>query len=258
MNASAQENKAPILSARGITKVYEAVVALQGVDIDLYPGTVTALVGDNGAGKSTLLKILAGSEVPDDGEIILEGKKVQLASPMVARNLGIEAVYQDLAIAPDLDATLNLFLGRESLVKGIGGVFKILDRNEMVKRANEVFKDLGIKLASLTIPTRYLSGGQKQAVAVARGVLWVQKVILMDEPTAALGVHETRMVLDLIKRVKEKGIAVLMVSHSMPDVFAVADEIIVLRHGRKVAKVDPNKTSVDEIVSLMTGAVESA
>jgi fructose transport system ATP-binding protein len=219
---------------------------------------VTALVGDNGAGKSTLVKIICGADEPDDGEMLLDGRSVFFQDPSDARRAGIETVYQDLSIAPDLDVATNLFLGRESIKPGVGRLLRIVDRKRMRREARQAVDDLHIRVPSLETRVRYLSGGQRQGVAVARAVMWARKVTIMDEPTAALGVEQTQMVLNLIKRVRNKGIAVLVVSHSLPDVFAVADTIAVLRHGSKVADLNPQTTNMDEVVSFMTGALGSS
>jgi simple sugar transport system ATP-binding protein len=245
----------PLLEARGVSKRYGNVLALDSVNFSVYPGEVVALIGDNGAGKSTLVKSLSGAIRPDDGEILIEDKPVRLTSPLDAREHGIETVYQDLALAPDLDAAANLHLGRE-LYR-----FKfmhVLNRSAMRQRAISAFGDLGVKLPDVTAPVGTLSGGQRQSVAVARAVLYASKVIFMDEPTAALGVVQRERVLDTIRRVRDRGISVVLISHNMPEVLAVADRVEVFRMGRRVAVYTASQTSVEELVGAMTGALEVA
>jgi simple sugar transport system ATP-binding protein len=250
---------AALLEAEGIIKWFGHVSALQSADFTVYPGEVVALVGDNGAGKSTLVQILSGALRPDDGAIRFNGEPVELHSPIDARALGIETVYQDLALALDLDPAINAFLGRERLRRGLLGRFGVVDRAAMRAETAKAFTTLGVAVPSLTKPVGILSGGQRQGVAVSRAVMWASKVIFMDEPTAALGVQQTRAVLGLIRRVRESGCSVVLVSHNMPEVLEVADRIEVLRLGRRVARFDAAETSMDEIVGVMTGAlVQSA
>ena len=242
----------PGLEASNITKRYGHVQALGGVEFSAAIGEVTALIGDNGAGKSTLVKVLSGAVRPDGGTITLEGRPLQLSSPLDAQRHGIETVYQDLALAPDLDSAANLHLGRELyLVPWLG----ILDRRAMARKAREVFADLGVQLPDIHAPVGTLSGGQRQTVAVARAVYFASKIIFMDEPTAALGVIQRGRVLDTIKRVRDRGIGVVLISHNMPEVLAVADRIEVLRLGRRVTSFQGRDTSVEELVGAMTGAL---
>ncbi|MBA2316704.1 MAG: sugar ABC transporter ATP-binding protein [Euzebyales bacterium] len=248
---------AALLEARGIVKNYGHVQALRGADFSVEAGKVVAMVGDNGAGKSTLVKVLSGIEQPDGGEIRFEGQPVALASAARAHALGIETVYQDLALAPDLDPAANLFLGRELLRDGVLGRLGFLDNKRMQQRAEEAFADLGqTTVQQVTVPVASLSGGQRQSVAVARASAWASKVVFMDEPTAALGVVQASKVLDLIRRVRDQGIAVVLISHSMPQVFDVADRIEVLRLGQRVARFDPHEADMADIVGAMTGALE--
>jgi simple sugar transport system ATP-binding protein len=243
----------PVLEARGLTKNYGHVRALDGADFTAFPGEVVALIGDNGAGKSTLVKTLVGAIRPDGGQILIDGTATQLTSPVDARRHGIEAVYQDLALAPDLDAAANLHLGRE--IYRIPFV-RVLNRRVMRERAIAAFAELGVELPDVGAPVGTLSGGQRQSVAVARAVAYASRVIFMDEPTAALGVVQRGRVLDTIRRVRDRGVSVVLVSHNMPEVLAVADRIEVLRTGRRVATYVAAQTSVEELVGAMTGALE--
>jgi simple sugar transport system ATP-binding protein len=243
----------PLLEARGVTRRFGHVQALRGAAFTAYAGEVVALIGDNGAGKSTLVKTLAGALRPDSGQILLDGRPVHLSDPVAAQRLGIETVYQDLALAHDLDAAANLFLGRELTRFPF---LNVLDRAAMRRRAVEAFDELGIRLPDLSAPVRQLSGGQRQCVAVARAVAWASKVVFMDEPTAALGVVQRAQVLDLIRRVRDRGVTVVLISHNMPEVLAVADRVEVLRLGRRVARFTAADTSVEELVSAMTGGLD--
>jgi len=243
----------PVLEARRLTKHYGHVLALDEADFNAYPGEVVALIGDNGAGKSTLVKTLVGAIRPDQGEILVDGAPVHLASPLDARGYGIEAVYQDLALAPDLDSAANLFLGRELYVVPF---VRVLNRRAMRQRAITAFAELGIELPDVGTPVGMLSGGQRQSVAVARAVAFASRIIFMDEPTAALGVVQRGRVLDVIRRVRDRGVSVVLVSHNMPEVLAVADRVEVLRMGRRVATYTAAQTSVEELVGAMTGALE--
>jgi simple sugar transport system ATP-binding protein len=240
-----------VLSVQGISRSFGAVQALADVSLELPAGHVTALVGDNGAGKSTLVKIMSGVLRPDTGRILLAGEEMDFRGPLEARAHGIESVYQDLALVPELDVVANMFLGRERVKSPLS--LRRLRQREMRERTQAAVDELDIDIPSIRAPLRYFSGGQRQAVAVARGVMWANKVILFDEPTAALGVAGRATVLRLIKHVKSKGVAVLMVSHSLPEVFESADSIVVLRHGRCVATLDAQKTDGNEVVALMTG-----
>ncbi|MBK9740280.1 MAG: sugar ABC transporter ATP-binding protein [Actinobacteria bacterium] len=243
----------PILEARGIVRTYGQVVALDGCDFDVEAGEVTALIGDNGAGKSTLIKILAGTEPGEGGTVTFLGEEVHIASPHQARALGIETVYQDLALCPHLDPVNNLFLGREIKRRGLLGALGFMNRKAMREQSIEAFNDLGATVRTLTEPVGTMSGGQKQSIAVARASAWASKIIFLDEPTAALGVVQTHNVLELIKRVRDKGIGVVLISHSMPEVLAVSDNIQVMRRGRRVATYEAAKTNIEELVATMTG-----
>jgi simple sugar transport system ATP-binding protein len=243
----------PILEARGIVRTYGQVVALDGCDFDVEAGKVTALIGDNGAGKSTLIKILAGTEPGEGGTVTFMGKEVVITSPHQARELGIETVYQDLALCPHLDPVNNLFLGREIKRRGLMGALGFMNRKEMREQSIAAFNDLGATVRTLTEPVGTMSGGQKQSIAVARASAWASKIIFLDEPTAALGVVQTHNVLELIKRVRDKGIGVVLISHSMPEVLAVSDDIQVMRRGKRVAIYEAAKTNIEELVATMTG-----
>jgi simple sugar transport system ATP-binding protein len=243
----------PLLEARDLAKRYGQVRALDGASFAVYPGEVVALIGDNGAGKSTLVKILSGAVRPDNGQILVEGKPVHLSGPLDARRYGIETVYQDLALAPDLDAAANLHLGREIYLIPF---LRVLNRSEMRRRAVRAFADLGVELPDVSAPVGTLSGGQRQSVAVARAVSYASKVIFMDEPTAALGVVQRGRVLENIRRVRDRGISVVLISHNMPEVLAVADRVEVLRLGRRVARYTASGASVEQLVGAMTGALD--
>jgi simple sugar transport system ATP-binding protein len=243
-----------LLSAKGIVKSYGHVRALQGADFDVFPGEVAALVGDNGAGKSTLIKILSGTVQPDGGEIWFDGSTLTIESPVAARHLGLETVYQDLALAADLDPAANLFLGREIRRPGLRGRLGFIDKRAMRERAKEAFATLGIGLQDIDVEVAMLSGGQRQAVAVSRAVTWASRVIFMDEPTAALGVVQAHRVLELIRRLRGSGMSVVLISHNLPQVFEVADRIQVLRLGRRVAAFRSNQTTMEQVVGAMTGA----
>lgn len=244
----------PVLEGRGIVKRFGHVVALDGADFELYPGEIAAIIGDNGAGKSTLIKTLSGALHPDEGEILLDGSRVHFRSPRDARKVGIETVYQELAVAPALDIAANIFLGRERRRRGPLGALRMLDKGAMRRHAAQHLGELQIRVGSITQPVETLSGGQRQGVAVARAASWAQRVVIMDEPTAALGVKETRQVLDLIKRVRERGLPVILISHDMPHVFELADRIHIVRLGRRVAVVTPRTHTMPEAVAIMTGA----
>ena len=246
----------PILSARGLTKHYGRVVALDRCDFELYPGEVLAVIGDNGAGKSTLIKALSGAVQPDEGEIRLNGDVVRFASPLDARKAGIETVYQTLALSPALSIADNRFLGREIRKSGgLGKWVRLLDRAEMRRLARQKLSDLGLMtIQDIDQPVETLSGGQRQGVAVARAAAFGSKVIIMDEPTAALGVKESRRVLELINDVRSRGIPIVLISHNMPHVFEVADRIHVHRLGRRLTIIDPKEHSMSDAVAYMTGA----
>jgi simple sugar transport system ATP-binding protein len=253
-----QPGATPLYEARAIVKRFGHVTALDGADFSVYPGEVVALVGDNGAGKSTLVKTLSGALQHDEGELLFNGEPVVLHTPLDARALGIETVYQDLALAPDLDPAMNAFLGREVMQPGVLGKLGFLDRKTMRRRTADAFTSLGVGVRSTTVPVGMLSGGQRQGVAVSRAVMWASKAIFLDEPTAALGVVQTRAVLDLIRKVRDTGCAVVLISHNMPEVLEVSDRIEVLRLGRRVASLRAANTSMEEIVGAMTGALQGA
>ncbi|MFG3312280.1 ATP-binding cassette domain-containing protein [Streptomyces albidoflavus] len=243
---------APVLALRGISKRFGAVQALTDVDLEVRAGSVLALVGDNGAGKSTLVKTIAGVHPIDDGTLEWEGRPVTVARPQDAQHLGVATVYQDLALCDNLDVVANLFLGREA-TRG-----KVLDEVAMEKRAQELLDSLSIRIPSVRIPIASLSGGQRQVVAIARALVGDPKLVILDEPTAALGVEQTAQVLDLVERLRERGLAVILISHNMADVLAVADQVAVLRLGRNNGVFDVVDTSHEEIISAITGASENA
>ena len=246
--------KQPILEANAISKRFGNVVALEDVDFESYPGEITALIGDNGAGKSTLIKIISGVIAADSGTITMRGTRTTFHAPRDARDAGIETAYQDLALAPDLDIPANLFLAREILRPGLLGKLDVVDRQAMRKRAAEHLRDFGIKVTSINQRVDTLSGGQRQSIAVARTVLWGSAVIIMDEPTAALGVAQSALVLQLMRKVRDAGTAVVFISHNLPQVFEVADRIVVMRHGHRVGTLDSRMATMEQAVSLMTGA----
>src|SRR3954469_23333796 len=245
----------PLLEARGIVKSFGRVRALRGASFTVNQGEVVALIGDNGAGKSTLVKTLSGVHHPDAGEIHFEGSPVTIDSPEAARALGIETVYQDLALAPDLESSANLFLGREVLRNGLLGRMGFLDTATMRERTRDAFGELGVGVQDVTAPVATFSGGQRQGVAVARAVTWASKVVFMDEPTAALGVVQTRRVLELIGRVRDRGLSVVLISHNMPEVMEVADRVEVLRLGTRVATCRRGEATMEDLVGAMTGAL---
>jgi fructose transport system ATP-binding protein len=255
---SAPAKAEPILQARGLVKRFGNVTALAGSDFDLMPGEVLAVIGDNGAGKSTLIKCLSGATVPDEGEVRLEGDVIQMRTPIDARTHGIETVYQTLAVSPALDIADNLFLGREPRAPGLRGkLFRKLDHGQMRKEAQRQMSELGIMtIQDITQRVESLSGGQRQGVAVARAAAFGSKVIILDEPTAALGVKESAHVLELILKVRDSGIPVILISHNMPHVFEVADRIHIHRLGRRIAVVTPESHTMSEVVAIMTGAAE--
>ncbi len=249
--------KQPVLQARGLTKHFGRVVAMDGCDFDLEPGEILAVIGDNGAGKSTLIKALSGAVAPDSGQILLEGKQVEFQSPIDARRSGIETVYQNLALLPALSIVDNMFLGRELRSPGFAGrLLRRLDRDAMRTFAREKLAELGLlTIQNIDQTVETLSGGQRQGIAVVRAVAFGSKVVIMDEPTAALGVREGRRVLDLIRDVKERGMPIVLISHNMPHVFEVADRIHVHRLGKRIAVLDPKSVDMADAVAIMTGAV---
>ncbi|MBX0301595.1 ATP-binding cassette domain-containing protein [Cryobacterium sp. 1639] len=254
--AAPESSLSPILEAKRLVKTFGRVVGLDGVSLALYPGEVLAIIGDNGAGKSTLIKCLTGAEIPDEGEIFLDGAPVHFKRPQDARAAGIETVYQNLAVSPALDVAANLYLGREIRKAGIlGSVFRVLDTKGMRQKARQGLNDLGIStLQDVTSPVENLSGGQRQAVAVARAAAFGSKVVVLDEPTAALGVRESNQVLQLVRNLRDKGIPVILISHNMPHVFDVADRIHIQRLGKKAATITPQSHSMTDAVAIMTGA----
>jgi simple sugar transport system ATP-binding protein len=247
----------PLLEARAISRRFGHVRALDRADFAVHAGEICALIGDNGAGKSTLVKILSGADRPDDGQILLGGEPVAFNSPNEAQARGVATVYQDLALASDLPPFENLFLGREIMMPGVMGRLGFVNRAAMRRLASEQFERLGVRLRSARTPVSSLSGGQRQSVAIARAAMWADRVIFMDEPTAALGVVQTGRVLELIRQVRDQGIAVVLISHNMPQVLAVADRIEVLRLGRRVARFTAQEANVDLLVAAMTsGSIE--
>ncbi|KJV10298.1 sugar ABC transporter ATP-binding protein [Elstera litoralis] len=248
----------PVLQAKGLVKRYGRVVALNQADFDLYPGEILAVIGDNGAGKSSLIKALSGALIPDEGEIRLDGMPVNFRSPQDAQEAGIATVYQTLALSPALSIADNMFLGRELRKPGpLGRYFRILDRAAMEAQARAMLADLGLlTIQNIRQPVETLSGGQRQGVAVARATTFGSKVVIMDEPTAALGVKESRRVLDLILRVREKGLPIVLISHNMPHVFEIADRIHIHRLGQRLCTIRPQDYSMADAVAFMTGAKE--
>ncbi|GGH12793.1 sugar ABC transporter ATP-binding protein [Alsobacter metallidurans] len=248
----------PVLQARGLVKRWGRVTAMDHADFDLMPGEILAVIGDNGAGKSTLIKALTGAVLPDHGEIRLDGKVVNFASPQEARAAGIETVYQNLALSPALSIADNMFLGREIRRKGpLGDWLRMLDKAEMQRIARQKLSELGLMtIQNIGQLVETLSGGQRQGVAIARAAAFGSRVIIMDEPTAALGVKESRRVLDLINDVRRKGLPIVLISHNMPHVFEVADRIHIHRLGRRHCVVDPKAISMSDAVAIMTGAAE--
>jgi fructose transport system ATP-binding protein len=254
--AAAATKATPVLQARNLVKRYGRVVAIDGSDLELYPNEILAVIGDNGAGKSSLIKALSGAVIPDSGEIFLEGQQAHFHNPMDARAAGIETVYQTLAVAPGLDIADNLFLGREERKSGpLGSVFRMLDKGRMKSEARRHMSELGIgTLQNIGQAVESLSGGQRQAVAVARSAAFGSKVVILDEPTAALGVKESNRVLQLIRDVRDRGLPVILISHNMPHVFEIADRIHIQRLGKRATVITPQSHSMSEAVAIMTGA----
>ncbi len=248
----------PVLSVRNITKHFGGLTAVSDVSFDIHPGEVVALLGDNGAGKSTLIKCISGVHTPDAGEIRVDGRPSTFATPIEARDEGIETIYQDLALANNLDVPANIFLGRELKNRHLGGLVKTLDEARMLHAAEAALDALEIHFPSLTQPIESLSGGQRQAVAIARAVYWEAKLMIMDEPTNNLGVPEQQKVLDLIRRLRDKGVPVILITHTLPDVFAVTDRLMVMHRGRKVTEKRTADTSTTELVQYMVGALDDA
>lgn len=244
----------PILEVRGLSRSFGHVQALDNADFDISAGEVVALIGDNGAGKSTLVKALSGNLATDSGQILFDGNPIELTSPTQASKLGIETVHQDLALAPHLDPVQNMYLGREIMQDGLAGALGFMKTKVMREKSRVAFDELGATVKALTSPVGSMSGGQRQAVAIARAISWADRVVFLDEPTAALGVRQTANVLETIRRVRDKGVAVVFISHSMPHVMEVADRVQVMRLGTRVATVKASETSMEELVGLMTGA----
>ena len=261
MSADTESIKSPekgkiVLEARKIVKRYGHVTALDGANLELRAGEVLAVIGDNGAGKSTMVKVLCGAVIPDEGQVLLDGVPVHFSSPMDPRKRGIETVYQDLAVAPALDIATNLFLGREVRCRGIlGSCFRLLDKRRMKSEAQKEMAELKFRLPSIDSAVEDLSGGQRQGVAVARSAIFARRLVIMDEPTAALGVRESGEVLNLIRTIRDRGLPVLLISHNMPHVFELADRIHIMRLGRRVALTTPKEHSMGEVVAIMTGAM---
>jgi fructose transport system ATP-binding protein len=245
-----------VMQAKGLVKRYGQVTALDGADFELRAGEILAVIGDNGAGKSSLIKCLSGATIPDEGEILLDGKPVRFRNPMDARREGIECCYQDLAVAAAMTIAENLFLGRELRREGfLGSALRMLDKKKMLAESIARMNDLKVGIRSMTQAVETLSGGQRQCVAVARAAAFARHVVILDEPTAALGVKEGNMVLELIRRVRDKGLPVILISHNMPHVFEIADRIHVARLGRRAAVLNPKKISMSDTVAVMTGAM---
>lgn len=252
------QEETPILEMRDISKQFGAVQALSEVDFEVYRNEIVGLVGDNGAGKSTLVKIIAGTLQSDSGRYLFEGQEVVVKTPRQATNLGIQTVYQDLALCDNLDVVANLYLGREETRPVIPGLFGSMDEITMEQRALRFIRDLHVNIPSIRSRIATLSGGQRQSVAVARTVMWNSKVVLLDEPTAALGVEQTHQVKDLILRLREQGLGIVMISHNLADIFDVSDRIIVLRLGKRVATFDTHVSNPEQVVAAITGAVFGA
>ncbi len=249
------EIRVPVLEARGLVKHYGHITAVDNTDFEVYAGEVLAVIGDNGAGKSTLIKILSGAVIPDKGELFLNGKQVHFTSPIDARRVGIETVYQNLAVAPALTIVENLFLGRELRRPGLPGlVLRMLDKKKMLEQAQGYMQDLKFRIPSMTQPVETLSGGQAQGVAVARSAAFASKVVIMDEPMAALGVKESGMVIDLIRKIRDRGLPIILISHNMPHVFELADRIHIQRLGKRIAVIRPDQYTMSDAVAIMTGA----
>ena len=246
----------PILSVRKVTKRFGGLTAVKQVSWDIYPGEVVALLGDNGAGKSTLIKCISGVYSAEEGEIYFEGKLTHFSRPIDARREGIETIYQDLALANNLDVGANIFLGREAKHRYLGGLVKTLDERFMLEQSKAALDNLEIHFPTLTQPIESLSGGQRQAVAIARAVYWDAKLMIMDEPTNNLGVPEQQKVLELIRRLRDRGVPVILITHTLPDVFAVSDRLMVMHRGRKVTEKRTASTSTQELVQYMVGALD--
>ncbi|HLB81330.1 MAG TPA: ATP-binding cassette domain-containing protein [Dongiaceae bacterium] len=246
----------PLLSIRKMTKRFGGLVAVNEVSWDVYPGEVVGLLGDNGAGKSTLIKCVSGVYQADEGEIYFEGRLSNFARPIDARQQGIETIYQDLALASNLDVGANIFLGREAKKRYLGGLIRVLDEPHMLRESQAALRSLEIHFPNLRQPIENLSGGQRQAVAIARAIYWDAKLMIMDEPTNSLGVPEQHKVLDLIRKLRDQGVPVILITHTLPDVFAVSDRLIVMHRGRKVTEKRTAETNMQELVQYMVGALD--
>jgi len=246
----------PVLSIRGMVKRFGGLTAVANVDLDIFPGEAVALLGDNGAGKSTLIKCVSGVHHADEGEMRFEGKPARFDKPIDARGVGIETIYQDLALANNLDVPANIFLGRELKNSYLGGLIKTLDEKTMLREARAGLDALDIQFPTLTQPIESLSGGQRQAVAIARAIYWDARLMIMDEPTNNLGVPEQQKVLELIRKLRDSGVPVILITHTLPDVFAVADRIVVMHRGRKVTEKRAGETNTAELVQYMVGALD--
>ena len=244
-----------VLQVRGLTKRFGGLTAVDHVDMELHPGEVVGLLGDNGAGKSTLIKMISGVYHPDEGQILFQGREVRLGSPMNALELGIETLYQDLALAENLNVYSNIFLGRER-TKPFLGFIQVLDHDTMHIESSKVLNSLEIEIPSLKSQIKNLSGGQRQAVAISRSIYWNAKLLIMDEPTAALGVPEQRKVLALVRRLREKNIPVIIISHQLYDIFSVTDRLVIMRRGKKVAELVTKDTTPDKVIGHMIGSEE--
>jgi len=249
---------APILSIRNMTKRFGGLIAVNNVSWDIYPGEVVGLLGDNGAGKSTLIKCVSGVHQADGGEIYFLGRRSHFARPIDARREGIETIYQDLALANNLDVGANIFLGREKKKRYLGGLIHTLDERKMLQEAKTALDSLEIHFPHLTQPIESLSGGQRQAVAIARAVYWDARLMIMDEPTNNLGVPEQHKVLELIRRLRDQGVPVILITHTLSDVFAVSDRLMVMHRGRKVTEKKTSETDTHELVQYMVGALDDA
>lgn len=251
-----QITETPLLAVSEVTKAYGRVIALSGASLELRAGECHALVGDNGAGKSTLVKVISGVVVPDSGTIAIDGTEATFTTPNDARAVGVETVYQDLAIALHLNAFENVFLGRELKRAGILGRLGVLDRRAMRERTTELLNSLNARLQSAELPVGSYSGGQRQAVAIARSIAWGQRILILDEPTAALGVPQKKMVLDLIARLRRERpeMGIILITHDLPHVFEIADRVTVMRHGRSVATLRTGETTEHELIAAITGA----
>jgi ABC-type sugar transport system ATPase subunit len=245
----------PLLSVKNMVKRFGGLTAVKDVSLDIYPGEVVGLVGDNGAGKSTLIKCVSGVYHPDEGIIYFEGREVRFSRPIEARSAGIETIYQDLALAGNLDVSANIFLGREIKRRYLRGLVQTLDEEYMLKESGHILDTLDIRFPNLKAQIEKLSGGQRQAVAIARAVYWNAKLMIMDEPTNNLGVPEQRKVLDLIRKLRDQGVPVILITHTLPDVFAVADRIVIMHRGRKVTEKRASETDSQEVVQYMVGAI---